>query len=69
MDHSILYALVGEKMLYHLPMHTRSSGPYVSLLTANSIPNCYSREISATNTEADTTNDIVYEVDLNKDWL
>ena len=33
-----------------VPMHTRSSGPYVSSLSEKSVPHCYACEISVTNT-------------------
>ena len=34
----------------HIPMHTRSSDPYVSSLSEKSVPHRYPCEISVTNT-------------------
>ena len=45
-DHSISYALVCEKILSHIPKHTRSSDPYVSSLSEKSVPHRYPCEIS-----------------------
>ena len=39
-----------EIFLSHIPMHTRSSDPYVSSLSEKSVPHRYQCEISVTNT-------------------
>ena len=39
-----------EKILSHIPKHTRSSDPYVSSLSEKSVPHRYPCEISVINT-------------------
>ena len=39
-----------EKILSHIPMHTRSSDPYVSSLSEKSVPHRYPCKISVSNT-------------------
>ena len=50
-DHSILFALVCEKFLSHIPTHTRLSDPCVSsLLEKKSASYRYTCEIRVVNT-------------------
>ena len=43
-----------EKILSHIPMHTRSSDPYVGLLSEKSVPHRYPCKISVSNTRKAT---------------